>query len=316
MAIDLQVVLGASGGVGRALVMALSAQGRPVRAVSRGGTGQEVPGVEYLAADVSRPEGAKLACAGASVVYHAAQPPYDQWPQRFPAMTAAIVEGVAAAGAKLVMVDNLYMYGPQAGPYVETMARAATGAKGAVRAAMEQQLLAAHRAGHARVTIGRSSDYYGPHGHNSTVAALVLEPAVRGRTMRWVGRTDQAHTLHHLDDAVGGLLTLAEHDRADGEVWHLPAAGPITGEAFMALVNDCLPAPVRPGSIGPWSMRLAGLFSADAKETVECLYQWTAPFVIDSSKFEAAFGPLSVTPHTEAVPATVEWIRRQGQARR
>ncbi len=30
-------------------------------------------------------------------------------------MTEAMIEGAAAAGAKLVFADNLYMYGPTAG---------------------------------------------------------------------------------------------------------------------------------------------------------------------------------------------------------
>jgi hypothetical protein len=63
-------------------------------------------------------------------------------------------------------------------------------------------------------------------------------------------------------------------------------------------------------------MRVGGLFSKEAKESVECMYQWTAPFVVDSSKFDAAFGPLSVTPHAAAVATTIEWLRNQGLAGR
>ncbi len=66
-----------------------------------------------------------------------------------------------------------------------------------------------------------------------------------------------------------------------------------------------LSTPVKAGSIGTLVMRIGGLFSKEAKETVECMYQWTAPFVVDSSKFTAAFGPLAVTPHAEAIAATI-----------
>ncbi len=302
---DRFVVLGASGGVGRALVAELARQGRPTRAVSRrqrGGLG----GVECMAADVSTPAGARDACAGAAVVFHAAQPEYHRWPEEFPTLTANVIAAAGEAGAKLVMVDNLYMYGPTAGPLVETLARAATGRKGVVRARMERQLLDAHTAGTVRVAIGRLSDYYGPHGPNSTIATLVLEPAVRGKAMRWPGSTTAPKTLHFLADAARGLLVLADHDAADGMVWHLPAAPPITGAHFMELVNQCLPSAVKAGSIGTSMMRIGGLFSKAAKETVECMYQWTAPFVVDSSAFESAFGPLAVTPHAEAIATTIE----------
>lgn len=312
---DRYVVLGASGGVGRALVAQLTREGRPTRAVAR----QAPDGLgasECMSVDLSTSEGAHRACAGAAVVFHAVQPPYHRWPEEFPELNARLIEAASTAGAKLVMVDNLYMYGPTAGPLVEDLPRAATGRKGLVRAEMERQLLDAHACGDLRVTIGRLSDYYGPHGPNSTLTKLVLDPAARGRAMRWPGSTTAPRTLHFLDDAALGLITLADHDTADGEVWHLPAAPPTTGAEFMALVNSCLDAPVKAGSIGPLAMRVGGLFSKEAKESVECMYQWTSPFVVDSSKFDAAFGPLSVTPHAAAVATTIEWLRNQGLAGR
>ncbi len=305
---DGHVVLGASGGLGRALVAALTGEGRRTRAVSRQ-TPAASGDVEWLAADLSTPEGARRACAGASVVFHAAQPPYHRWPEEFPSLTANIIEAASDAGAKLVMVDNLYMYGPNPGPLVETLPRAAAGRKGALRARMERQLLDAHAAGSLRVSIGRLSDYYGPHGHNSTVMALVLEPAARGKAMRWPGSATAPHTLHYLADAARGLIVLADREAADGKVWHLPASPAITGKDFMALVNRSLATPVKAGSMGTSMMRIGGLFSKAAKETVECMYQWTAPFVIDSSAFTAAFGPFTVTPHADAVAATLEWMR-------
>lgn len=302
------VVLGASGGVGRALVAELTREGHETRAVCRR-TPDGLGDAECVTADLSTLDGARRACADAAVVFHAAQPPYNRWPEEFPAMTTNVIEAASEAGAKLVMVDNLYMYGPTPGPLVEHLPRAATGRKGVVRAQMERQLRDAHASGLLRVTIGRLADYYGPHGSNSTVAALVLEPAVRGKAMRWPGSTTAPRTLHYLPDAARGLMILADNDGADGKVWHLPAAPATTGEEFMTLVDRCLTSPVKAGSIGTLAMRIGGLFSPEARETVECMYQWTAPFVVDSSAFTSAFGPLTVTPHAEAVAATVRWLR-------
>jgi len=42
------------------------------------------------------------------------------------------------------------------------------------------------------------------------------------------------------------------------------------------------------------------------------LGEWTTPFTVDASAFEEAFGPFDVTPHEEAIPATVEWFARRG----
>jgi nucleoside-diphosphate-sugar epimerase len=113
------VVLGAAGGTGSAVVRELAARGVRVRAVTRAGTADIPAGFEQLAADVGTAEGARRACAGAAVVYHCAQPDYKQWPELYPPLTQAVLDGAADADAKLVFADNLYMYGPPDGPMTE-----------------------------------------------------------------------------------------------------------------------------------------------------------------------------------------------------
>ncbi len=304
----LSVVLGASGGLGRSLVEALHQQGARIRAVSRNrpGWANTLPAMEWVKADVANHDGAIRACAGATSVFHAAQPPYGEWPALFPAMTAAVIEGAAAAGAKLIMVDNLYMYGPTGSKLHESLPRAATGPKGTSRTKMEDQLLAAHRSGKLRVAIGRLSDYYGPNGPGTAVSALVLDRAVAGKAMQWPGVSNAPHTLHFLPDAARGLIVLANSDDADGKVWHLPSSPPITGSQFMDLVNTNLNAPVKAKTISALMMKIGGVFSKEAKETVEILYQWTEPFVVDSSAFTKTFGMLTTTPHDQAIRLTLE----------
>jgi nucleoside-diphosphate-sugar epimerase len=306
---ELHVVVGASGGTGGALVRELARRGHRVRAVNRGGDVQVPAGVERLAADVATAEGAKAAAAGAAVVYHCAQPPYTDWPAAFPPLTDAIAEGAAAAGAKLVLADNLYLYGPHAGPLTEDLPAAATGPKGRVRAEMAERLLAAHRAGRLRVAIGRASNYYGPGGRNSVTGDRLFQAAVTGRTVRWVGRLDQPHTLSYLEDVAAGLATLGEQDRADGQAWHLPAADPLTGRRFLELVVAASGGRSRIATSSAAMTRLAGVFVPYIREVGEVLYEFQAPYVVDWSKFQRAFGPFTPTPHPEAVARTVEWFK-------
>ena len=96
------VVLGAAGGTGSSVVRELAARGLRVRAVTRAGTADVPEGVEQVAADVSTADGARRACKGAAVVYHCAQPDYRQWPELFPPLTQAVLDGAADADAKLV----------------------------------------------------------------------------------------------------------------------------------------------------------------------------------------------------------------------
>lgn len=102
----LYVVLGATGGVGRAVVAEAVARGHRVRAVSRSATAADLPaGVEPVAADLRTPAGAAAAVAGAGVVVHAAQPPYKRWPAEFPSLTRRIAPLTTRAFADLLAAE-------------------------------------------------------------------------------------------------------------------------------------------------------------------------------------------------------------------
>ena len=305
---ELHVVLGASGGTGSALVEELIRRGRRVRAVSR--SGGAPGGAEGMKADVSTPDGAKAATAGAAVVYHAAQPDYTKWAQEFPPMTDNVIWGAASAGAKLVFADNLYMYGPGVPqPVNEEAPQKAEGKKGRTRILMAERLLDAHRTGRVRVAVGRSSDYYGPRGIGTIAGETVFGAALAGKTVRWPGSLDAPHTFNFLPDMSRALVTLGGHAEADGGVWHLPAAEPITGRKFLDLVSEGIGRPVKAGVTSRTTLRAVGLFSPFIRELAETVYQFEGPFVSDASKFVRVFGPFEPTPHQEAVARTVAWFR-------
>jgi nucleoside-diphosphate-sugar epimerase len=264
-----------------------------------------------MAADIGTPEGARQACEGAAVVYHCAQPPYTKWPELFPPMTEAVLDGAAEAGAKLVFADNLYVYGPPDGPMTEETPQRAQGKKGRIRIQMADAVLDAHADGRLRVTIGRSSDYYGPRGTASTVGENIMKPALHGKRVRWLGSLDQPHTLNYLEDMGRALVTLGERDEADGQVWHLPAAEPLTGRQFLELLFEEAREPPKLGIASRPMIRIGGLFSPLLREVNETLYQFERPFVSDASKFQASFGAFEPTPHRAAVRRTVDWFRHR-----
>ena len=308
---QLHVVVGATGGAGGAIVTELAGRGHRVRAVSRKPAAGLPEGVEQLAADAADPAQARKACQGATVVYHCAQPPYQRWAAEFPALTASIAEAAARAGARLVYADNLYAYGPVDGPLTEDLPAQAATRKGQVRTLMAERLLAAHRLGTLQVAIGRSSDYYGPGGANSVVGDVLFGAAAEGKRARWLGRLDVPHSLNYLPDVARALVTLGARSEALGEVWHLPAAEPLTGRAFVGLIAAALGRPVKVTATSRLALRVAGVFDPRARESAEMLYQWERPFVLDASKFQRAFGPLEPTPHRQAVATTVAWFRER-----
>jgi nucleoside-diphosphate-sugar epimerase len=302
-----QVVLGATGGTGRALVRELVRRGHRVRAVSRSAAGPWPQAVEVTPADIRRAEDVRKACRGAAVVYHAVNVPYAQWQQILPAMADNVIAGASAADAVLVVVDNLYMYGPSLGPMTEETPRRASGAKGQLRAQLEETFLAAHAKGRVGVAIGRGSDFYGPHA-NSAPDLLAIRPALRGRIASWPGSLDAPHTLTYLPDFARGLVTLGTQARAWGEVWHIPSGPPVTGRAFITEVFEALGQPPRMRRLGRGMMRLAGLFDRQIREAREVLYQFEQPFVMDTSKFERTF-EATITPLRDGIRQTLAALR-------
>jgi len=47
------------------------------------------------------------------------------------------------------------------------------------------------------------------------------------------------------------------------------------------------------------------------REIKETTYQWTGPWIVDTSRFQSAFGPFTETPMADAVAATLEWFRQR-----
>ena len=262
---ELHVVVGGSGAIGGAVVEELGRRGRRVRSIGR------------RDADVMDRQQAIDAVAGASVVYQCAAPAYTRWVDEFSTLQANVADAAESAGARLVVVENLYMYGPTDGPMTESLPMAATGKKGALRARLSQDLLERHAAGRVRVTIGRASDYYGPRAVNSAVGEQFFAAIARGKAPRWLGRLDQPHALSFLPDIAAGLVSLGEHPEADGEVWHLPVSPALTGAEWSERTAAIVGRPVRPSRVTRPMVFGLGLFMPLLRELRETLYQWERP---------------------------------------
>ncbi len=302
------VVFG-TGAIGMALLEELKRSGRNVRAVNRSGSAPVPDGVDVVGGDATSVEFAKAASADASVVYFCLNPPYTQWPELFPAMQAAVIEGAASAEAKLVVMDNLYMYAPMHGQLLtEDLPHTATTRKGSVRAQMAADLMKAHETGKVRVTAGRASDYFGPRGLLSAMGERVFYPALAGKKAQVMGDPDQLHTYSYLPDIATGLAILGENDEADGKAWHLPNAPAVTTKQFIEQVYAA--AGTEPGiqAMPRWMVSAVALFNGNVREIKEMLYEFEEPFVVDNSKFDAAFGS-HATQLSEAIGTTVEWFR-------
>jgi nucleoside-diphosphate-sugar epimerase len=285
-------------------------RGKPVKMFNRSGKApQGVPAeVSVAAGDAFSLDFTRQACQGASVVYQCAQPAYQEWTGKFPALQNSILEGAASAKAKLIVGDNLYMYGQVNGAIHEGLPYAAHTRKGKTRAAMAEALLAAHQSGKVRAALGRGSDFYGPGVLDSTLGERAILPALQGKPASLVGKLDLPHTYTYIEDFGKALAILGEREQALGQVWHVPSPPTLTQRELMTLFFEQIGKPPKMSGMGKLMMSIGGLFIPEARESVELMYEFDKPFVVDHSKFARAFGD-HATPHLDAVRETITWYR-------
>ena len=313
----LHVIFGA-GPLGMAVMRELvargaSSNGTRIRMVNRSGKAGVPAGVEVLPGDASRPEDARRLAQGAAVVYQCSNPPYNRWPELFPALQAGILEGAAASGAKLVVAENLYMYGEVNGPLTEDLPYTAITRKGQVRARMAEALFAAHRSGKVRMAIARAADFYGPGVLGSAMGDRVFYPMLAGKAASVAGDIDAPHSYTFIDDFAKALVELGERDEALGQAWHVPSAETLSTRQFLALAFELAGLPPKISVMGRLMMTLGGLFIPAAREMVEMLYEFEKPFIVDSRKYEQAFG-IHGTPLRDALSKTLDWYKIHPQA--
>jgi len=226
MAEELHVLFG-GGQVGQPLARILLGRGKRVRIVKRSGGGLP-EGTELVQGDATNLNFCVQAARGASTVYHCMNPPYygRVWAELLPRYMENLIAAAGRNGARLVVLDNVYMLGrPQGKPLDEDTPPRPCSRKGEIRARVAERMWEAHRAGDVRATSARASDFYGPGGTLTHLGDQFWRPAIAGKRGRVLVDPDAIHTYHYIPDVAAGLATLGmAGDDAYGRPWMLPCA--------------------------------------------------------------------------------------------
>ncbi|MEU7164430.1 NAD-dependent epimerase/dehydratase family protein [Streptomyces morookaense] len=310
---SIHVVIG-YGPAGAATARLLAGQGHSVRVVTRSGRRPE-PGIEHVAADAA--DSARLTgiARGAVAIHGCAAPPYHRWAAQWPQLAASMGAAAEATGAVLVVLGNLYGYGPVDRPMTEDLPLAATGPKGRARAAVWEQVRTLHEEGRIRAVEVRASDFFGPGvtdgGH---LASRVVPRLLRGRSVSVLGDPDAPHSWTYMPDVAAALVEAAGAEQAWGRAWHVPTAPARSAREMVGrLAAEAGTGPVAVRRTPPAVLGAASLFSPLIRELREIRYQFDRPFVVDSSAYESAFA-VHATPLDEQIRATVAWWRERQPA--
>ncbi|MCE9621097.1 MAG: NAD-dependent epimerase/dehydratase family protein [Actinomycetia bacterium] len=305
-----QVVIGA-GPVGSGIACTLAERGEAVTVVTRSGSGPEHPLITKARADAGDSDQLAQLAQGAVAIYNCANPPYHRWDTDWPPIHSALMAAAEKTGAVLVMMDNLYGFGRgTAMPMHELDPTNTTGVKGAVRAAMEKDLLEAHAAGTLRATFARASDFYGPGVRDAGLGERVWNKLLAGKKVSVLGELDTPHSISYMPDVVQTMITIAGDERAWGKPWHVPNAPACTQREVINAFAVAAGTTAKVGAVPKSILRALGVFSPLLKALRETEYQFSEPWITDSSLTEQTFG-LRATSLADAASATAAWWRAE-----
>jgi len=315
---ELHVVFG-SGQVGSTLADGLLAEGYRVRVFRRSEKGVPV-GSELFRGDATDAAACRAAAKGAATIYHCMNPPYfaKVWTDLVPRFMRNLIEAAGGAGARLVVLDNVYSLGrPNGKPLSEESPVNPCSRKGEIRAVAAAMLFEAYARGEVRGTIGRGSDFYGPRGTAGHLGDQFWPSVIAGKSGRVVVDPDAVHTYHYIPDVARGLMMLGTApDDAFGRPWMLPCAPAETLRELLGRLSEAFGRDIPLRRLPRWMLRTLGIALPIFRELEEMMYQWEEAFIIDDRRFRERF---SVQPEdqTTAARETVEWARQwYGKARR
>lgn len=306
-----QIVVFGYGAVGRAVTERLAAQGRQVRVAQRSTPAGLPPGASFQRCDVLDADSVRAAARGVEQVVVAIGFPYEAavWRKAWPRAMANLLAVCEAEQARMVFVDNLYMYGPQRAPLTEDMPLTAQGGKPAVRSEVTRLWRAASEAGRVKVAAIRPPDFYGPGVGNSHLGDLAFGALAKGKPATLIAPPDTAHDFAYVPD-IGRCVTtlLGAPDEDYGQAWHTPCAPIRTPREILALGAAAIGVKPRITALPLGLLPVFGLVSPMMREMAEMRFQWDRPYRVDARKWTARFWS-DVTPFEVGAPATARSFR-------
>jgi nucleoside-diphosphate-sugar epimerase len=303
---DGKITIFGYGPTGKATAERLAAQGREVVVAQRSKPAALPRGGVFAACDALDRESVLDAAQGSGQIVVAIGMPYDAklWREAWPKAIGNFVAACEKTGARMVFVDNLYMYGPQTEPLVETMPLASYGDKPAARSVATRIWTEASAQGRARVATLRAPDFYGPHVPWAYLGEPSIGALAKGKAAFFVGSPDILHDYAYVPDIARAVTTLLDApDSAFGQAWHVPCAPTRTTRQILKIAADALGVRPRIRSLPAPLLAPIGLFSPMLREMREMRFQWDRPYRVDAGKFAKAFWS-DATPFEAGVPAT------------
>ncbi|WP_232311208.1 SDR family NAD(P)-dependent oxidoreductase [Robertmurraya korlensis] len=292
------LVLGATGGMGFALVEELVSRGIETTAFARSSEKLVAYKQEWghlaktLVGDVMNEQSLSEAVKSVDLVFHSINIPYEKWnPALFRILEAILIQ-CKSHKKPIIYVDNIYSYGRQSNPVSEDTPRDPHTKKGNIRLQLQNQI----QTSTVPYIIAHFPDFYGPKAE-STILQYTFKQMLKKQSAGFVGHTKLPREFIYTKDGAKALVELALREDCYNQSWNISGAGTISGEEIAAIASRFLDKPLKVKPIGRRMIAALGLFNPSMREVTEMMYLNETPVILDSSKYEALIGPLPRTPY-------------------
>lgn len=310
------LILGFTGGIGRAVALALSKRNIPVKVLVRNAAkarkyAEGLGDLEIVEGDVARPEDVDKAMQQVSVVYYCVNIPYQEWDKLALRLFYNCLAAAEKYKVKLILPGNVYVYGhAKYNPVNEKHPHAAHTRKGHIRMEMEEMLALSRKEKGLDYSIVRMPDFYGPFVINTFSEKLYIN-ALKGKSLQWIGSLDAETELIFIEDGGEAMAMAALSDKSSGEVLNIPGAEVITARKYLSMIVGQAGSKSKIGTLNAEILFIIlGIFIPVIKEVREMLYLKREKLVLDGSKFNRHIGAVPATDYSSGIQQTLDWTRK------
>jgi len=305
----MQTILGACGAAGTELAKQLINYTKEIRIVSR--NPKKLNDTDQLIqTDLSNPALLGDAVKGSEVVYVTIAFEYkiSVWKEKWPNFMSNLIRSCKTHNAKIVFVDNMYMYDPD---YLSSMTEETPikpiSEKGKIRSEIFRMLMNAVEQKEVSALVARGADFYGPGVIGSYLTQTVHNNLLKDKSPQWLGKLDAIHSFTYSKDIGKALALLGNTKDAYNQVWHLPTTEQkLTSRQWIELMMKEMKKQKKIKAIPTSMMGLLGLFISVLKELKDISYQMDQDYYFNSSKFNKRFNFTSTSPE-EGIKETVSF---------
>jgi nucleoside-diphosphate-sugar epimerase len=311
------LILGATGGIGHEVAVALHRHGWQIKALHRDPTkaaGREsTPGITWVQGDAMNATEVTNAAQGTALIVHAVNPPgYRNWAQLVVPMIDSSISAARASGARILLPGTVYNYGPDAFPTLrEDSPQNPLTRKGKIRVEMERRLQTAAAIG-VRSLIVRAGDFFGPSAGNNWLSQDLVRPGKQVTSIAYPGRRGAGHAWAYLPDLAETMAQLVDRESTLGtfERFHFAGQWDADGTHMTDAIRAVVGSPNIPVRRFPWPLvTLLSPLKTLFREMREMRYLWQEPLRLNNDRLLSVLKTEPRTSLEQAMRATLTGLK-------